>query len=371
MWDVEKKQKLPFEFKHESEINDLAFTPDGDHLVSASDDNNASLWDVNSGEKLRDFPHDSRVNRVLALDGNRVVTGCEDGTATLWNFESEEPVKRFFHRRPVKSLATNDEQNLIAVGTGEPDHLWSDIEANGTVRVWDLENRYEVSGPWPHDGPIQELLFAQHKPHVLTASGSARQNTAVHPGAVRAWQYILPTVVSTTPEFPNVQQEPVTTVTLSNGVQLSHGNNIDINQYALNTNAEIVATASKDQSVRLWSSVDGSPASNPLLLDGSAEAVAFNSDGSLIATASRPTDDHSVVQVWEVSTGYPITPPLPCPDLIEELTFSSQGGALFAKGAKQKYRWSLRKNEEGEAWARHIPQRLRVRLDERGSVVPN
>lgn len=371
LWTLVGKTKLPFVFQHDEEINDLCFTPEGDHLISASDDNMASVWDLKTGKKVRDFPHDSRVNKVLALGDGRFVTGCEDGSAIVWSLQSEESIQQFFHRRPVKSLAANEDKTLVAVGTGEAEHLWSDIEANGTVRVWDLKHGYEVSGPWPHDGPIQSLLFARQKPHVLTASGSARQNTAAHPGAVRSWHYILPEIVEKTPPFKAREQEPQTSIQLSNGVILAHGNNVAINQSTMNPDETVVATASSDQTVRLWMVADGSPASNPLLLDGAAQAVCFNQEGTLIATASRPSDNHSVVQVWEVTTGYPVTPPLPCPDFIKQLTFSDHGGALFAKGEDKKYRWSLHRTIDTTVGSRKIPERLRVQLDQRGSVIPN
>lgn len=368
MWDLDSGEPLPFHFEHSAEINDLEFTADGEYLVSASDDGVVSVWSLKDGKKLQDFLNDSRVNRILTLSSGRVLAGCEDGTVSVWEVGRELPVHQFFHRRPVVSLELNHDSTLLAVGTGEREDLWSDIEANGTVRVWELEHGYQVGGAWSHDGPVDALAFHPKLNIVYSASGNARQTTAAHLGAIRAWRYILPERVGDSDM--KAPKEPVNEVKLPNGVRITHGENVPINSYTLSPDGAIVATASKDRTVRFWSYLDGSEVKAPLLLDGYARVAVFSPEGEEIATAAWVPDSHSVVQIWEVETVYPVTPALSCPGEITKLEYSPDGRTVTANSTQGVFRWTLRDGKNVASWEESLHRRLRLRLDKRGSVVP-
>lgn len=370
LWDLESGRSLPVEFRHREEINDLDISPNGRYLISASDDATAVVWDLESNQKVQDLPNDSRVNRVLALPDNVFVTGGEDGIVAVWKLSEPRPSNQFYHRRPIRSLEADRQAELLAVGTGESEHLWSDTEANGTVEVWNLRDGYRVAGSWPHDGPIEAVAFQSETHQIFSASGSARQATAFHPGAVRAWRFDLPELVTQLTGQRTQPQTPLTSLKLPNGIVVSHGENIAINSHALNSAAKLVATASEDRTVRIWSSTDGSKARAPILLDGPAKAVAFSPDGSQIATSASAAESYSVVQLWELETAYPITPNLSCPGLVHSLEWSADQMEFYAYTDKGKYRWSLRNGKDDAAWDVDVHRRLRASLDKRGSVIP-
>jgi WD40 repeat protein len=369
LWDLTSGEPLPSEFAHAAEINDLKFSADGRFLVSASDDSTAALWDLESGQRIRAFEHDSRVNEILVLSDHEIVTGCEDGSVNVWDLNQEDPLFEFYHRRPITSLQANPDRTLLAVGTGERDYLWSDTEANGTLRIWDLRTGHQVGDSWPHDGPVEVVAFSKAGDLILSACGSPRQSTAAHPGSVRAWKYILADVESEIPA-PGPTPEKLKEVVLSNGVTVSHGQNVDINQFATSAIAELVATASDDRTVRLWSSLTGQQAQDPLLLSGPAKAVCFTADGEYLATAAKASDTYSTVQLWEVETSYPITPTLSCPGDVRTLTFSPDGAKLQAVSDQGTFSWNVENQTPANGWADELHHRLRAKLDNRGSVVP-
>lgn len=369
LWDLENRRSVEVDFRHHDEINDIEISPNGRYLISASDDTDATVWDLESKKRVRSFPHDTRINRVLALPDDIFVAGCEDGSVSVWKLGEEEPLRQFFHRRPVRSLRADQEGTLLAVGTGESEHLWSDTEANGTVEVWHLRDGYQVGGPWPHDGPVEGVAFQSARNQVFSASGSARQTTAFHPGSVRAWRVDLPELLTQVKSMPTALK-PLTELEFSNGVVLTHGENISINSHDTYAPGKLVATASEDRTVRVWSSTDGSEARIPILLDGPAKAVAFSPDGERVATSAVLSASQSVVQVWELQTSYPITPKLSCPGVVYALEWSPEDSSLHAYTDKGKYRWILRNGKDEAAWEAEVHQRLRAELDKRGSVIP-
>jgi hypothetical protein len=64
----------------------VAFSPDGQTLVTASHDGSARFWDAESGKQLG--PTLRHTDAVLCVafdpDGRRVVTGTKDGVVRLW-----------------------------------------------------------------------------------------------------------------------------------------------------------------------------------------------------------------------------------------------------------------------------------------------
>ncbi len=71
---------------HSGDVNGVAFSPDGNTLVSASDDNTLKLWDVDTGTEIRLFAgHAGGVWDVaFSPNGKTLASGNRDRTLKLW-----------------------------------------------------------------------------------------------------------------------------------------------------------------------------------------------------------------------------------------------------------------------------------------------
>ncbi len=71
-----------------------AFSPDSRHVITASLDRTARLWEVDSG-RPRGAPlrHRGPVRSVaFSPDGRTVLTGSNDGVAQVWEVDSRRPL---------------------------------------------------------------------------------------------------------------------------------------------------------------------------------------------------------------------------------------------------------------------------------------
>ena len=109
-------------------MNSVAFSPDGDRVLTGSDDGTARLWSLETGETLQSFAGHSRPVFSVAFspDGARVLTGSGDGTARLWSLETGETLQSFAgHSGFVSSVAFSPDSARVLTGSRD-----------GTARLW-------------------------------------------------------------------------------------------------------------------------------------------------------------------------------------------------------------------------------------------
>ena len=90
MWEAASGQELLTLKGHSDGILSVAFSPDGQRIVTGSLDMTARVWEAAKGnEPLTLKGHSDDVFSVaFSPDGQRIVTGSWDGTAKVWEAAS-------------------------------------------------------------------------------------------------------------------------------------------------------------------------------------------------------------------------------------------------------------------------------------------
>lgn len=112
---------------HTEAIWDVDFSPDGAHVVTASEDGTARIWDAADGRLERVLRgHGEGLKRArYSADGKLVVTAGADGTARVWRVADGSARILRGHAGAVSSAAFNPRGDRV-VTAGD----------DGTVRVW-------------------------------------------------------------------------------------------------------------------------------------------------------------------------------------------------------------------------------------------
>ena len=125
VWDIASGAELKsFNPDHGVSAFAVAFSPDGNWLLTGGDDLNAKLWDYASGKLLRKFEHTYKVNGVkFTPDGKRILTWQSEaadsrgGAGRLWNLDVA-PI-----RQPITTLSPGVTQSGNVTQFGWADYV--------------------------------------------------------------------------------------------------------------------------------------------------------------------------------------------------------------------------------------------------------
>ncbi|KIM73368.1 hypothetical protein PILCRDRAFT_15274, partial [Piloderma croceum F 1598] len=118
---------------HTGWVSSVAFSPDGQQIVSGSRDKTVRVWDAKMGE-LTAGPFEGHTGWVSSVafspDGQQIISGSYDRTVRVWDAKTGELTAGPFegHTGSVSSVAFSPDGQQIVSGSGDK-----------TVRVWDAK----------------------------------------------------------------------------------------------------------------------------------------------------------------------------------------------------------------------------------------
>jgi WD40 repeat protein len=278
--------------------NGLAFTPDGQSLVTAGDDRMARVWDASNGQQRAVLRTSGRVLDVaVSADGQRVATAASDGQVRVWSWWSNAPPLELHPAQGVNRVTfTPDGSRLLTAGRDGTAGLW-DVQTGMALATWSHE-RAVTSGAFNRDGTRAVTASEDGTAHIWdVATGALLRTLLGHAGIV----------VSAT--FDGDGGRVVTASTdgsariwdVRSGLDLAvlSGHAGGLTGAVFSPDGLQVVTSSWDSTARVW---DASVGKQPPVVrapSGGLTDAAFSPDGHWLLTVG--TDP--VARVWDAYTG--------------------------------------------------------------------
>ncbi|KAF3887991.1 MULTISPECIES: serine/threonine-protein kinase [Nostocales] len=292
---------------HSSDVNSVAFSPDGQSLASASDDRTIKIWNLATRQTTFTLKGHSQWIWAVAFspDGKTLASGSADSTIKLWNLETgQEMTTLGGHSGGVSSLTFSPDGRTLASGG-----------LDKTVKLWDLTTGKEIRTLKGHTKATASVRFS---PDGMTLASGSWDKT------IKLWNVLTGEEVSTfkghtdyvlsvafspdgvtlasgskdkTIKLWNIATGDVTHTLTTHSDKVNSVAFLPTTAYSKSSNVAILVSGSSDNTIKLWNSANGKEIETLKKDSGYIYSVTISPDGQRIASGGSADN---VIKVWQL-----------------------------------------------------------------------
>ncbi|KAJ9652430.1 ribosome assembly [Neophaeococcomyces mojaviensis] len=298
---------------HTSWVLVVSFSPDGKILATGSMDNSVRLWDVKTGEALGG-PLKGHTKWITSLSWEpyhqqaqgkpRLASASKDATVRIWDV----PLRR------VEQTLSGHKGSITCVRWGGINRIYT-ASQDKTIKVWNAKTWTCLHTLTAHAHWVNHLalstdfvLRTAYHDHSLklqdTASTEAKVAQAKQrfESAARVNGKITERLISASDDNTIFLWDPSSFDPNSNAtpkpVARLLGHQKQVNHVSFSPDGHYIASASFDNSVKLWNAIDGKFITTLRGHVGAVYMCCWSADSRLLVSASKDT----TVKVWDVRT---------------------------------------------------------------------
>jgi len=146
----------------------ISFSPNDNYVVAGSLGKKLIMFEVDSGEKFREFLGHTDFVTHISFYQDRMITASKDGKIKAWDFRNG------YQEWKITS-SSNPEYDLLVL----PEKNWViSAGADRVIKVWDLTTHDLVMKLEGHTGPVNSLNYLKENDLLISSTGE---------GEVRYW----------------------------------------------------------------------------------------------------------------------------------------------------------------------------------------
>jgi len=226
-------------------------------------------------------------------------TACMSGNITL----SQMPINTDSRHPPCLEIVFTHEKATSVCFSPDGRHILTASD-DSIARLWDIDGGCMLCTLTGHTGGLTSVVFSPHGNMALTTS---KDRTA------RLWQ------------LPLITQSDIRGDLSVVCLHVFCGHEKAVWSGAFSPNREVVLTAARDFTARLWNMDNGEPMHTFSGHEGALWCAAFSPDGDRVATASSDR----TARLWSVATGEHLCTLSGHGDTVTRIAFSADGESLL------------------------------------------
>ncbi|MBE9007629.1 serine/threonine protein kinase [Fortiea sp. LEGE XX443] len=278
---------------HASDVNSVAFVPNGQTLASGSDDKTIKLWNLATGKEIHTLKGHLKWIWAIAStpDGKILASGSADKTIKLWNLSTTEEIRTLKgHTDGVATVAFTPDGKTLASGS-----------LDKTIKLWNLGTGKQIRTLTGHTQAVPALTFS---PDGKTLASGSWDKT------IKLWN-------------------------LGTGKQIRtlEGHSELILSLAFSPDGKTLASGSKDKTIKLWNVATGETIRTFRQHSDKVNSVAYNKTANGIILASGSSDN--TIKIWNPTTGKEIRTLKRDSGYIYSVAISADGQAIASGGSAE------------------------------------
>lgn len=269
-------------------MTSVAFSPDGEYVLTSSMDGNVDLWDLEDESVVQNFKgHRGPVMSVVfSKDATLALTAGEDSTARLWVCESGVCRQTICgHDGPLRAAAiSTDDRFILTASDDRTAKVWAVESQLNESSKWDERNRQSsASSKKPPVSGKPLFVLRDHALAVMSCSfapDGKRAVTSSEDGTAKLWSLASGEVLET----------------------LNGHRGMPVRSAEFSQDGLMVVTASWDCRAIVWFIAESEEENEFVTLTGHTGAVTratFCVAGKTVATSSLD----GTVKLWSVENG--------------------------------------------------------------------
>jgi WD40 repeat protein len=301
---------------HTSKLRGVRFSPNGEMVFSSSVDSTIRIWKKETGEVIGTLKHPAGVTSIdISPDGNYIVSGSYDALVRLWRVQDGLLLKEFKgHRGTVWSVAfAPDGKSVASSGDDEKINLW-DTRSGELIRplhghkrtIWSVkfspDGKYVASAGYDESIKIWDL-----------SNGNLVKTNNEHIAAIVDIAYNYDgSILASTSDDKTIKLWKMPGMFLIRSISVVE----HVQAAAFSPDGKRLVTAGRDKamigeflqeifgdsefnkgvSMRLWEVQSGKLLQTFTVHSNDVNDVAYSRDGEWIASAS----EDNTVRIWRV-----------------------------------------------------------------------
>lgn len=311
MNNVRQCQQIGILNGHTFPVTAVAFSPDGETLISGGDDT-VRLWSLTSGKAIRtlmghtgNWSESAVTSIAVSPNGKFIASGGTDNTIRIWKLT--DFLKS--NRGKIRTLTGHSQGSLLAQGVrtiafSSDGKILASGGGDKLIKLWNTATWQEISTLNGHSDAISALAFSPVEQTLISAANvtirlwkldTGEESIFVAPSAPRSVSFDAKGQLFVSGGLKGAFS--LWRVNTGEEIGTATWHSEEISSVAFSSNGRFFATGSYDKTIKLWN------ATTRELIDiftGHSESVcslAFCPDSSILASGSAD----KTIRLWKIS----------------------------------------------------------------------
>lgn len=341
LWDSITGEHIQDLQGNQSEVRSVAFSNDGDILATGSaSDNAVRLWDIDTMQQIQILKAEGRVggfNHIaFSTDSGLLAASCVNGSIQLWNVNTYQHLRTLKGYRGGQSISFSPDLRTLASSDGGTVCIWNIFTGEVIHTITDFYGNYKCMAVSP-DGKSIACPGGGSTIYLFDTTMGKLLKTIRRPNH-RSPTYIAYSPDGNTFAGANFDTISIFDVNTGNEINKLEQHQDQVNCVSFSPDGNTLASGSNDNTVRIWNANTGELKHTLIGHQQHVLSIAFSPDGRTVASGSYDMAIH----LWDVVTGEKKSVIQKHGMRISDLTFSPDGQTIASAAYSPNiYLWDV------------------------------